>query len=64
MLFNNKKMVEKLSLVDMTSSEAFKSLDNMVYSYWWDETLNFGDWIGPWLVSQKSGKAVINTRHV
>ncbi len=64
MLFVNKKKLEKFSLVDTTSSEVFKSLDTMVHCYWWDETTNFGDWIGPWLVSQKTGKTVVNTRSI
>lgn len=59
-----KREIEKLSLVDTSSNEVFKSLDNMFHCYWWDETENFGDWIGPWLVSQKTGKTVINTRNI
>ena len=30
--------------------------------YWWDGMYNFGDWVGPWLVSKLSGRAVQNVR--
>lgn len=30
--------------------------------FWWDESKNFGDWIGPYLVSKLTSKAVFNTK--
>lgn len=62
MFFKDKKDVDQVSIVDDSSTNLFNNMDSMVHCYWWDETLNFGDWIGPWLISMKSGKTVINTR--
>ena len=30
--------------------------------FWWDESKNFGDWIGPYLVSKLTTKSVFNTK--
>lgn len=62
MLFKDTKKADQVSIVDHSSVNIFNEMGSMVHSYWWDETLNFGDWIGPWLISMKSGKKVINTR--
>ena len=29
--------------------------------YWWDQKVNFGDLIGPWLVREITGRDVVNT---
>lgn len=62
MFFKDKKSLDRVSVVDDTSTNLFNTMESMVHCYWWDETLNFGDWIGPWLISMKSGKPVLNTR--
>lgn len=33
-----------------------------IYTYWWDGVPNFGDWIGPYLLSKISNRPLINVR--
>lgn len=63
MFFKKKLRVERASIVDASSEEVFKTLNNMLPCYWWDSTPNFGDWIGPWLISMKTGKSIVNSRN-
>lgn len=64
MFFQNKIKVERAAIVDANSEQIFKTLENMLPCYWWDSTANFGDWIGPWLLSMKTGKTAVNTRNL
>ncbi|QIO08020.1 polysaccharide pyruvyl transferase family protein [Acinetobacter lanii] len=53
-----------ISIVDGGSKEIIKSNHSIVPCYWWDTSLNFGDWIGPWIISLKFGKNAINTKNI
>jgi len=64
MFFNKNAKIERTSIVDAKSEQIFKTLDNMLPCYWWDSTPNFGDWIGPWLLSMKTGQTAVNTRNL
>lgn len=64
MFFKKKKSREQVSVVNATSKDIIQSMDNMISCYWWDTSLNFGDWIGPWIISLKSGKNVVNTKNI
>lgn len=35
--------------------------NNPINLYWWDGVSNFGDWIGPWLISKVLDKNVVNS---
>ena len=36
--------------------------EELIPLFWWNESKNFGDWIGPYLVTQLTKKAVFNTK--
>lgn len=64
MLLNKKDQSVGIKLIDATSKDVFYDQDDLLPCYWWDETANFGDWIGPWLISMKTGKIVVNSRGI
>lgn len=64
MLFSKKNQSTQIKLIDANTDQVFCDLNQMLPCYWWDETANFGDWIGPWLISMKTGKIAINSRHI
>ncbi|OTG96171.1 polysaccharide pyruvyl transferase family protein [Acinetobacter sp. ANC 3832] len=33
-----------------------------IYTYWWDEIPNFGDWIGPYLLAKITDRPIINVK--
>lgn len=47
MLLSKKNQSAQVKLIDAQSEHVFYDLDHMLSCYWWDETANFGDWIGP-----------------
>lgn len=36
----------------------------VAHAYWWDDTINFGDLIGPWLISLITNKTVVNSKYL
>lgn len=37
---------------------------DLYHAYWWDGKINFGDLIGPWLISLMTGKQVVNSKYL
>jgi len=33
-----------------------------LYTYWWDEVPNFGDWIGPYIISRMTNRPLVNCK--
>lgn len=71
MLFLNKKKHKKsntetkdsIEVFDIESKGDFTSTE-LVHTYWWDITTNFGDLIGPWLITLMTKRPVINSKYL
>lgn len=68
--FNNKK--HKKSTTETTdyietfavdSNGNFTSTE-LIHTYWWDVTTNFGDLIGPWLITLMTDRPVSNSKYL
>lgn len=50
------------SYFELDSSHLMKEI-KPIKAYWWDGKPNFGDLIGPWLISEITGKTIINIKN-
>lgn len=71
MLFFNKKKHKK-SITETTDSIKIFDIENngyftsteLIHTYWWDVTTNFGDLIGPWLITLMTKRPVTNSKYL
>ncbi len=70
MLFFNKKKNKKntettgsIEVFDIESKGDFTSTE-LIHTYWWDVTTNFGDLIGPWLITLMTKRPVTNSKYL
>lgn len=62
MFFKNKLKNSNMPDKIYELSENILIEKELIPLFWWDESKNFGDWIGPYLVSQITRKSVFNTK--
>lgn len=60
-MFTRKPLIQEYRYYDF-DSECNLIKRNPIYTYWWDDVPNFGDWIGPYLLGQIYGRPVVNVK--
>ncbi len=58
-MFFRKPLVHNYQYYDFDSEKNLIRKDP-IFTYWWDDIPNFGDWVGPFLLGQISNRPVIN----
>lgn len=56
---NNEPVQYDVYQLDISGNLTKKS---PIFTYWWDDVPNFGDWIGPYLLSKITDRPLINTK--
>lgn len=60
-MFNRKPIFQKNNYYDFDLNGNLIKKDPL-YTYWWDDVPNFGDWIGPFLLGKISKRPLINVK--
>ncbi|MCH2072358.1 polysaccharide pyruvyl transferase family protein [Acinetobacter pittii] len=60
-MFFRKPLVQDYQYYDFDSEKNLIRKDP-IFTYWWDDIPNFGDWIGPFLLGQISNRPIINVK--
>jgi pyruvyltransferase len=61
-IFGREKSISKKQVIYEVNDNHDLVCKHPIEAYWWDEKKNFGDWIGPWLISEITGRPVINIK--